>query len=115
MKVGEFILLYYLAHPPWIAADLRIPIEGHYLGVDRNLVELIALCVLALLPVRHLPGLDNLKLIAEGHKNKEIANYLCISPKTVEKHRSNLMEKLDLHNVQALTAFAMEKGLISRE
>jgi DNA-binding NarL/FixJ family response regulator len=56
-----------------------------------------------------------LKLIAEGYKNKEIADYLCISPKTVEKHRANLMEKLDLHNVQALTAFAIEKGLISKE
>ncbi|MBW2016351.1 MAG: response regulator transcription factor [Deltaproteobacteria bacterium] len=52
-----------------------------------------------------------LKLIAEGNKNKEIAEYLCISQKTVEKHR---MKKLDLHNVAALTAFAMEKGLISR-
>jgi two-component system response regulator NreC len=56
-----------------------------------------------------------LKLIAEGYKNKEIAKDLCISIKTVEKHRSNLMEKLDLHNVQALTAYAMKKGLISSE
>ena len=56
-----------------------------------------------------------LKLIAEGYKNKEIADDLCISPKTVEKHRANLMEKLDLHNVQALTVFAIEKGLVSRE
>jgi DNA-binding NarL/FixJ family response regulator len=56
-----------------------------------------------------------LKLIAEGYKNKEIADYLCISPKTVEKHRANLMEKLDLHNIQALTALAIEKGLVSRE
>ena len=56
-----------------------------------------------------------LKLIAEGYKNKEIANYLCISTKTVEKHRANLMEKLDLHNAQALTAFAIEKELVSRE
>jgi two-component system response regulator NreC len=56
-----------------------------------------------------------LKLIAEGYKNKEIANYLCISPKTVEKHRANLMEKLDLHNVQALTTLAIEKGLVSKE
>ena len=56
-----------------------------------------------------------LKLIAEGYKNKEIADELCISVKTVEKHRANLMEKLDLHNVQALTALAIEKGLISRE
>ena len=56
-----------------------------------------------------------LKLIAEGYKNKEIAEDLCISPKTVEKHRANLMEKLDLHSIQALTAFAIEKGLVSRE
>lgn len=55
-----------------------------------------------------------LKLIAEGHKNKDIADYLCISLKTVEKHRTNLMNKLDLHNVAALTALAIEKGLISR-
>ena len=55
-----------------------------------------------------------LKLIAEGYRNKEIAEYLCISVKTVEKHRANLMEKLDLHNVQALTAIAIEKGLVSR-
>lgn len=56
-----------------------------------------------------------LKLIAEGYRNKEIAEELCISVKTVEKHRSNLMEKLGLHNVQALTALAIEKGLVSRE
>ena len=53
-----------------------------------------------------------LKLIAEGYKNKEIAEHLFISLKTVEKHRSNLMRKLDLHNTAALTAFAMEKGII---
>ncbi|MGQ9637781.1 MAG: response regulator [Thermodesulfobacteriota bacterium] len=56
-----------------------------------------------------------LKLIAEGYKNKEIAEDLCISVKTVEKHRSNIMEKLNLHNVQALTAFAIEKGLVTKE
>jgi DNA-binding NarL/FixJ family response regulator len=55
-----------------------------------------------------------LKLIAEGHKNKDIADLLCISVKTVEKHRANLMEKLDLHNVAALTALAAEKGLINK-
>jgi two-component system response regulator NreC len=54
-----------------------------------------------------------LKLIAEGYKNKEIADYLFISLKTVEKHRSNLMKKLDLHSVAALTAFAIEKGLVN--
>lgn len=55
-----------------------------------------------------------LKLIAEGYKNKEVADYLCISLKTVEKHRANLMKKLDLHNAAALTAFAIEKGLVNR-
>jgi len=55
-----------------------------------------------------------LKLIAEGHKNKEIAEILCISVKTVEKHRSNIMEKLDLHNVSDLTAYAIERGIVTR-
>jgi DNA-binding NarL/FixJ family response regulator len=54
-----------------------------------------------------------LKLIAEGFKNKEVADYLCISLKTVEKHRANLMKKLDLHNTSSLTLYAMEKGLIT--
>jgi len=55
-----------------------------------------------------------LKMIAEGYKNKDIADYLCISVKTVEKHRANLMQKLDLHSVSALTAFAMERGLVTK-
>ena len=55
-----------------------------------------------------------LKLIAEGYKNKEIADDLCISLKTVEKHRANLMKKLDLHNAAALTVYAMQKGLVNR-
>jgi RNA polymerase sigma factor (sigma-70 family) len=53
-----------------------------------------------------------LKLIGEGYKNKEIAELLNISPKTVEKHRSNLMSKLDLHNAQVLTAYAIKMGLV---
>ena len=55
-----------------------------------------------------------LKMIAEGYRNKDIADYLCISAKTVEKHRANLMKKLDLHSASSLTAFAMEKGLITK-
>jgi DNA-binding NarL/FixJ family response regulator len=56
-----------------------------------------------------------LKLIGEGYKNRDIADYLYISVKTVEKHRANLMKKLDLHSSSALTAFAMEKGLTTKE
>ena len=55
-----------------------------------------------------------LKLIAEGYKNKEVAGDLCISLKTVEKHRANLMKKLDLHNAAALTVYAVDKGLVNR-
>lgn len=55
-----------------------------------------------------------LKLIGEGYKSKEIADYLCISVKTVDKHRANLMQKLDLHNVQGLTAYAIERGLVNK-
>ena len=53
-----------------------------------------------------------LKLLAEGYLNKEIAGLLHISVKTVEKHRANIMSKLDLHNAPALTAYAIEKGLV---
>nr|WP_319492800.1 response regulator transcription factor [uncultured Desulfobacter sp.] len=53
-----------------------------------------------------------LKLVAEGYTSKEMADLLCISPKTVERHRSNIMNKLDLHNVSELTSFAIEKNLV---
>jgi DNA-binding NarL/FixJ family response regulator len=56
-----------------------------------------------------------LKLVAEGRANKFIAEYLCLSVKTVEKHRSNLMRKLDLHNASMLTSFAIGKGLLGGE
>lgn len=54
-----------------------------------------------------------LKLVGEGNPNKFIADYLNLSVKTVEKHRSNLMKKLDLHNASMLTAYAIEKGLVT--
>jgi len=55
-----------------------------------------------------------LKLVAEGNTNKNISALICISIKTVEKHRSNLMKKLNVHNSAALTAFAIEKGLLNK-
>ena len=54
-----------------------------------------------------------LKLVGEGNPNKFIADYLNLSVKTVEKHRSNLMKKLDLHNASMLTSYAIEKGLVT--
>ncbi len=57
---------------------------------------------------------EHLKLIAEANSNKKIAEYLCISVKTVEKHRANLMKKLGMHSAVELTTFAIENGLIEK-
>lgn len=53
-----------------------------------------------------------LQLIAEGKANKETAHLLTISSKTVEKHRANLMEKLNLHDTAAITRYAIANGII---
>jgi len=53
-----------------------------------------------------------LQLIAEGHTNKEIAEILCLSIKTVGAHRHNLMKKLDLHNQGELIKYAIQKKVI---
>jgi DNA-binding NarL/FixJ family response regulator len=54
-----------------------------------------------------------LQLIAEGATVKEIAEQLCISVKTVETYRAQVMEKLDLHSVAELTKYAIREGLTS--
>ena len=54
-----------------------------------------------------------IKLIAEGKRTKEIAVYLSLSPKTIEKHRTNLMRKLDLHNVSEVTVYAIKNGFVT--
>jgi DNA-binding NarL/FixJ family response regulator len=56
-----------------------------------------------------------LQLIAEGHTNKAIGERLGLSAKTVDVHRTNIMKKLDLHNAQALTRFAIRRGLVHVE
>ncbi len=54
-----------------------------------------------------------LTYIAEGYTNREIAEALVISVRTVDRHRENVMRKLDLHNRVALVKYAIKKGLIS--
>lgn len=54
-----------------------------------------------------------LTLIAEGHTNREIAKALTISHKTVDRHRENIMRKLNLHSRVELVKYAIEKGLIT--
>ena len=53
-----------------------------------------------------------LQLIAEGYTNKEIGEILCISIKTVQAHRANLMAKLDLHDRGELIKYAIQKKII---
>jgi DNA-binding NarL/FixJ family response regulator len=53
-----------------------------------------------------------LQLIAEGYANKQIAGELGLSVKTVEKHRQQVMQKLDIHNIAGLVRHAVAKGII---
>ena len=56
-----------------------------------------------------------LKMIAEGHTSREIADMLVVSLKTVLGHRTKVMKKLDLHNRTELIRYAMRKGLVSMD
>jgi len=56
-----------------------------------------------------------LKLITEGHTNKEIAHHLGIGVRTAETHRERLMRRLGIHSVAGLIKFAVSSGLVSLE
>ena len=56
--------------------------------------------------------LEVLTLIAEGQTSREIAQQLVLSPKTVDRHRENIMAKLNLHSRAELVRYAIERGLI---
>lgn len=53
-----------------------------------------------------------IKLVAQGYTNKEIAETIFVSPRTVDTHRNNILKKLNLHNAVELTRFAFENGII---
>ncbi|MDO8691455.1 MAG: response regulator transcription factor [Dehalococcoidia bacterium] len=54
-----------------------------------------------------------LRLTAEGRSAREVGEMLALSPRTVERHRANLMDKLDLHNRSEVVQYAIRKGMIS--
>ncbi len=56
--------------------------------------------------------LQVIKLIAEGHNNRQIAKALTISEKTVERHRANMLEKLGMRDRVELTRYAIRRGLV---
>ncbi|OQY60586.1 MAG: hypothetical protein B6245_00780 [Desulfobacteraceae bacterium 4572_88] len=55
------------------------------------------------------------RLLVEGRETSETANILCISNKTVKKHRANIMKKLDIHNMVDMVKYAIKIGLIGPE
>lgn len=57
--------------------------------------------------------LEILQAIAEGTRTRDIAEKLCISPKTVETHRSQIMQKLNIDNVPGLVRYAIRHGIIT--
>ena len=63
--IGGIILLafYYLSHPPFIGLKYILPMEGSYLVVSKNLIELVALCVLLVFPTSYIFGLDRLNYL----------------------------------------------------
>jgi thiosulfate dehydrogenase [quinone] large subunit len=72
------LALYYLAHPPLIQTDFRIPLEGHYLLIDKNIVEMLTLVVFLVLPSDKLWGLNRLlrrwrdRKAVEPGKNRQV-------------------------------------------
>ena len=68
-------------------------------------------------PRQHIEPLTSrefevVQLVAEGKVNKQIAAELCLSVKTVEKHRQQVMDKLNIHDVAGLTRYAIARGII---
>jgi DNA-binding NarL/FixJ family response regulator len=87
-------------------------------AISKRLVERYREAFLNGVPVKKRNDLltsresEVLQLIAEGRPNKQIAAELCISIKTVEKHRQQVMNKLHIHDVAGLTRYAISKGIV---
>jgi DNA-binding NarL/FixJ family response regulator len=92
----------------YLSPDISAKVINGYLDTDKSSSPISAWDTLT-----HRER-EVLKLVAEGNTNKFIADYFCLSVKTVEKHRSNLMKKLDLHNASMMTAYAIERGLVNQ-
>jgi two-component system secretion response regulator SsrB len=90
----------------YVTPDILPTVLGSFLHFEKSLLDNINGYKLS------TRERELLKLIAEGNKNKDIANILCLSIKTIETHRYNLMRKLDIHNVADLVAFANRAGIM---
>lgn len=84
-------------------------ISGDVIGEYRRQAGLLAAEVDVLTPRQR----EVLQLVAEGHSTKDIARRLELAVKTIESHRSEIMARLDIHDVAGLVRFAVRHGLTS--
>jgi len=104
----EMAVNHILSGKPYLSPDISGGvINGYLLGLKSGQP---ASLISALTPRE----VEILKLIAEDYKSREIADYLNISANTVDKHRANIMKKLDLHSASALTALAIKEGIAGK-
>jgi two-component system, NarL family, response regulator NreC len=132
----KVILLTQHDEKPYVAQALRCGVKGYVLknqaandlvravrevsrgqvylspGVARAVVESYADPVRANDPPLSLRERQVLQLIAEGKTTKQIAKLLGVSAKTVESHRTKLMQKLDIHEIAGLARYAIRHGLV---
>src|SRR5512143_1881099 len=100
------LLLYYLANPPLVGLGLAVPADGHYLVVDRNLIELLALALLAAFPATFLPGVDRWFLRRRNEalaEARSLAESSVVPPRPARARRDLLA---DLVGLPFLAAFA---------
>lgn len=117
LRAGAAGYLLTLARPEELEEAIRAVSRGEsYLGprIAHHVAEAARDCVDAPDALRRLTGRQRevLRLIAEGRGTKEIAQALGIGVRTVETHRANLRERLDLHDVAGLVRFAIVHGLV---
>lgn len=120
LKAGARAYVLKKAAPEELIAAIHAVFNGHsYLSpeiskkVTDQLIKSKGLMVPPTKTVKLTPReREVLQLIAEGHKNRQIADILFVSIKTIESHRTKIMEKLDLHNAAEITRYAISQGII---
>jgi DNA-binding NarL/FixJ family response regulator len=99
-----------------VVAACRALLRGgsfvHPRGVSEYTLERLRAAASGPVDVLSARELEVLKLVAEGHSSQQIASLLVISPKTVERHRANIADKLELRDRVDLTRYAIRRGLV---
>jgi uncharacterized membrane protein YphA (DoxX/SURF4 family) len=113
--------LYYVANPPFLGMDFGVPAEGQYLIVNKNLIEIMALCVFVIIPSRTLPGLDRLfGLLMDQYKKSKASK--TPQPEYAKNEEVKLSRRELVKNLAALPIFGgfvvaaiKKKGWVSYE